>query len=56
MVQEVEVKMAGFCVGIQGVLVFCLCTICMPGDHRGLKRASDPLDLELDSSEPPCGC
>ena len=26
----------------------CLCTACMPGIGRGQKRASDPLELELE--------
>jgi hypothetical protein len=25
----------------------CLCTTCMSGTHRGQKRVSDPVDLEL---------
>lgn len=29
---------------------------CMPGASGGKKRASDPLELELDSCELPCGC
>lgn len=26
----------------------CLCATCVPGAHKGQKRAPDPLDLELD--------
>lgn len=29
---------------------------CLPGVLRDLKRASDPLALELEESKAPCGC
>lgn len=32
----------------------CLCTMCLPGGGGGQERASDALELELDSCEPPC--
>lgn len=42
------------CVWVFSLHVY-ICTMCMPGAQRGQKRAPDPLTLELDSCEQPCG-
>ena len=33
----------------------CVCTTGTPGAHGGQKKALDPLDLDFQESEPPCG-
>lgn len=35
-------------------LYVCMCTACLPGACRGLKRASDHLELELQKVESHC--
>ena len=47
--------------GIKGVALFILlffihAFMCRPGAHRGQKKIPDPLELELDCWEAPCGC
>ena len=42
-----------FCIS---VWVFCLCAVCVSGALSGQKRVSDPLELEFNGCELPCGC